>query len=105
LNKLYKSIFTDNASYNAQTANYLSKNEIIDELMMPFENETFKKYLQEASFLDMLLDLIFEQLNEIIETKLKFYTKICKQTTCQSLVVQSKGIKINERQFPFNETS
>jgi hypothetical protein len=50
--------------------------------------------------------LIFEQLNEIIETKLKFYTKISKQTTCPSLVDQSKEIKIkiNERRFPFNET-
>jgi hypothetical protein len=54
LNKLYKSIFTDNAPSSGQTENYLSKTEIIDELMMPVENETFKKYLQEASLLDML---------------------------------------------------
>ena len=102
LNKLYKSIFAADSpsSYNPDlTENTLSKAEIINGLM-PIENETFKKYLLETSFLDMLLDLIFEQLNEIIEAKLKFFTKTHKTTANDR-----RNFKINEKQFPLNETS
>ena len=54
----------------------------------------------------MLLDLIFEQLNEIIETKLRFFTKIYKDcSNISNHEVISNIYSISEKQFPLFETS